>query len=391
MSKIVLPSSATEQGYAFEDLILSHFQDSGIYTVQEWSSYSHGQSGKWWQCDGIVQNDEGCYLIEAKFYRTSKAAVRNVNPARRESAALDLNCDGILYVSLNGFADDLRTWSHTTNLDVQFFAWADLREDLLSGLSEYASVLLDEFTLTPDQASTLNSTAALHFENITATPLSSQFSEFVTVPDSLEKWLRRMPCFPQQIAQISSGQFWFDATTEQVTLVPDCASDLSLQEAWSIQDAISGYASRTYNAVRDTAQALATVREGIIDDVQAELHTMGWKTGRSGVRSSLAVLVLLDLAKKWIDNRRAHYALLPLGKAYVASGPDDDFFADVLKEWLPYRAVCKAIAEHSVPATADDIMKYFQAQYAPYEPYARSLFNPNKADGLIRLYKQFGG
>lgn len=30
MPKIVLPSSAAEQGYAFEDLILSHFQDSGI-------------------------------------------------------------------------------------------------------------------------------------------------------------------------------------------------------------------------------------------------------------------------------------------------------------------------------------------------------------------------
>lgn len=391
MSKIVLPSSATEQGYAFEDLILSYFQESGRYAVQEWSSYLHGQSGQWWQCDGIVYDNGARYLVEAKFHLASKAKVQNVKPARRESAALDLNCDGILYVSLNGFADDLRNWSHTANLDVQFVAWADLRDDLLSGLSEYASVLLDEFELTPNLASALNSPATLHFNDITAAPLSPQFSEFVTVPDSLEKWLRRMPCFPQQIAQISSGQFWFDATIEQVTLVPDCASDLSLQEAWSIQDAISGYASRTYNAVRDTAQALATVREGIIDDVQAELHTMGWKTGRSGVRSSLAVLVLLDLAKKWIDNRRAHYALLPLGEAYVASGPDDDFFADVLKEWLPYWAVCKAIAEHGVLVTADDIMKYFQVQYTPYEPYARSLFNPNKADGLTRLYKQFGG
>jgi hypothetical protein len=75
----------------------------------------------------------------------------------------------------------------------------------------------------------------------------------------------------------------------------------------------------------------------------------------------------------------------------VVGGPDDALFAKVLKDWLPYQAVCKAIVEHHVPVTADDVMNYFKAQYAPYEPYARSLFNPNKADGLVRLYKQFGG
>jgi hypothetical protein len=390
MPHIVIPTSATEQGHAFEDLILSHYHKSGRYTVREWSSYLHGASGKWWQCDGIVEDDQGRYLVEAKFFRDRPATVRDVNPARRQSAAQDMDCTGILYISLNGFAPDLHNWTHSASLDVQFLTWTDLRDDLLADLTNYASVLLDEFELTTVQAADAKSGASLRFDAITAISRSTQFPEFVTVPNGLERWLRRMPRFPLQLAQTSAGYFWYDTTTEQVTLVPDRVTDLSLQEAWAVQDTISGYASRTYNAVRATAQALATVDEGMIDDVQVVLRTMDWKTGRGGIRRALDFLVQLDMACKWLDGRRARYALLPLGRAYVAGGPDDELFADVLKEWLPYRAVCKAVVEHGVSARADGILNYFKAQYAPYEPYARSLFNPNKADGLTRLYKRFG-
>lgn len=390
MPHIVIPTSTTEQGHAFEDLILSYYQKSGRYTVREWSSYLHGASGKWWQCDGIVEDNQGRYLIEAKFFRDRPATVRDINPTRRQSAAQDMDCTGILYISLNGFAPDLRNWTHSADLDVQFLTWTDLRDDLLADLSNYASVLLDEFELTTTQAVDARIGAGLRFDTTTATPLSPQFPEFVTVPNGLERWLRRMPRFPLQLAQTSSGHFWYEAATERVTLVPDSVTDLSLQEAWAIQDAISGYASRTYNAVRATAQALATMSDGLIPDVRAALHNMGWKTGPDGIRRSLDFLVQLDMARKWRDGRRARYALSPLGKAYVVGGPDDDLFAAVLKAWLPYQAVCKAVVEHSVPATADGILNYFKALYTPYEPYAHSLFNPNKADGLTRLYKRFG-
>jgi hypothetical protein len=200
-----------------------------------------------------------------------------------------------------------------------------------------------------------------------------------------------MPTLPLELAQNSAGKFYYSEATEQVTLIPDRASDLSLQEAWAIEDAISGYASRTYNAVRATAEALSTISEGLLINIQNELHKMGWDTGVSGVRSSLDFLVLLELVRKWTDQRKTHYALTPLGRAFTAGGKaDDTFFEAVLKTWLPYQAVCQAIIKHDVPTTADDILAYFKVQYAPYEPYARNLFNPNKTDGLIRLYKQFG-
>lgn len=390
MSHIVIPSSVTEQGYAFEDLILSHYQKSGRYHVREWSSYLHGKSGKWWQCDGIIENTQGCYLLEAKFFRDRLVTVRDINPSRRQAAAKDLECTGILYIALNDFDSDMRDWKHT-KLDVQFLTWEDMRVDVLSSVGHYASALLDEFELTTTQAQTMESKSTLRFETSTAMPLSPRFSEFITVPDALERWLRRMPYFSLQMDQMAAGYLWYNAATEQVDLVSGRASDLSLQEAWAIQDAISGYASRTYNAIRATAEALLKTSDSLIPDIQVALHSMGWKTGTSGIHSSLAFLVLLGLAQKWNDGRRVGYKLTPLGKAYALSGPDDAMFSEILKSWLPYQAVCKAINEHGASPTSEGILHYFKLQYAPYEPYARSLFNPNKSDGLIRLYKQFGG
>lgn len=391
MPHIVMPDSATAQGHAFEDLILSYYQTSGLYTVSEWSGYFHGQSGKWWQCDGIVENNQGRYLVEAKFFRDRPAKERDINPERRQAAAKDMDCTGLLYISLNGFASDMLDWPHDPGLEVSFLSWPDLRADLLSGLSNYSSVLLDEFEFQPNQALATAGDAALHYAHHNPAPLSPKFPEFVTVPGSLELWLRRMPRLPQQLSQISAGYFYYDEEIEQVSLVPNRTTDLSLQEAWAIQDALSGYASRTYNAVRATAAALSKMADGALDDIQIELHRQGWKTGKSGIRSSLDFLVLVGLAKKWLEGRKSRYALTPLGRAYTVGDPDDQLFGTVLQNWLPYQAVCQAIDKQGVPATKDDILTYFKAQYAPYEPYARSLFNPNKVDGLVRLYKRFGG
>lgn len=231
MAHIVIPNSATEQGHAFEDLILSYYQKSGLYTVREWSGYFHGASGRWWQCDGIVENDQGRYLIEAKFFRDRPAKVNDIDPARRQDAAQDMGCTGLMYVSLDGFAPDMLTWPHDPKLEVHFYSWADLRADLLASLSNYSSVLLDQFDLLPTQAMSVHGTASLHYDTLTPTSLSRQFPEFVTVPDSLELWLRRMPGLPLQLAQISAGKFFYNAATEQVTLIPNCPSDLTLQEA----------------------------------------------------------------------------------------------------------------------------------------------------------------
>jgi hypothetical protein len=390
MAHIVMPTTATRQGGAFEDLILSHYQRSGQYRVREWSTYLHGASGQWWQCDGIIEDGRNRYLIEAKFFRDRPATVRDIGPERRQKAALDTGCTAVRYISLGGFAPDMLNWNHSPDLDIEFLAWADLRDQVLDGLSGHASALLDEFTLTDTVATATQSSSGLHFAPVRVQPLSEQFPEFVTLPDSLELWLRRLPKLALQLSQLSHGEFWYDNLSGQVHLVSQRASDLSLQEAWEIEDAFSGYASRTYPAVRATAQALSIRDNGLIRDIRQQMSSMGWGTGPSGIRNSLDFLVQLGLAHKELDGRSMRYRLSTLGRAYAAGGPDDALFAQVLKRWLPYRAMCQAITERGVPAQVDDVITYFRTQYAPYTPYAKSLFNPNKTEGLLRLHRLFG-
>jgi len=390
MSYIVLPSSSSKQGFAFEDLILSYYQQSGVYTICEWSTYLHGDSGKWYQCDGIVENTQGRYLVEAKFFRDRPATAKDIDPDRRQRAAIDLDCRGIIYLSLNGFHADMLTRQHPKELDVQFFSWNDIRSTIMANTQQYNSVLLDQFDLTATQA-TAATGETLFFDTISPSSFSPTFPEFVMVPDGLEEWLRRLPRLDLIKSQCFYGKFVYGATLETVHLISERASHLSLKEAWDIQDAFSGYASRTYNAVRATAESLSTMDDGLIDHIQAVLQTRGWETGKAGIRDSLTFLVQLKLAHTWRDGRRSRYALTSTGRAYTAQGTADDLFFDhILREWLPYRFLRQAIVHYGISPDPADIIAYFKKQYAPYEPYARSLFNPNKTDGLLKLYKHFG-
>ncbi len=391
MGHIALPHSASKQGFAFEHLILSHYRRSGQYQVREWSSYQHGKSGRWYQCDGIVEGETHRWLVEAKFFKDRPATVRDINPRRRQRAARDLDCNGILYVSLNGFDADMRSWTHDASLAVRFVEWADLRADVLPDVQNYASVLLDGFEIAGGVARSAVTDSALHFAALAPAPIAVDFPEFVAFPDPVECWLRRMPRLALQREQTVQGQFWYEPARERVSLVPARLSDLSLQEAWQIEDALSGYAARVYSAVKATAQAMTQADGGFVGDVQAAIHALGWDTGPSGVRAALNNLALLDLVRKARDGRRVRYHLTPLGRAYVATDtPDDDLFGQVLHAWPPYAQMRQAILERGVAPESAAVADYFKAQYAPYEPYARCLFNPNKCDGLVGWYAGFG-
>ncbi len=128
-------------------------------------------------------------------------------------------------------------WKHDPKLEIEFLSWIDLRDQVMVGLTGYASTLLDEFDLTDTSATSRQSTSKLCFAPVTAQPLSRQFPEFVTLPDSLELWLRRMPKLALRLSQLSKGTFWYDGVNGKVRLVPERASDLSLEEAWEIEDA----------------------------------------------------------------------------------------------------------------------------------------------------------
>jgi hypothetical protein len=390
MKAILFPSTASNQGFAFEDLILSSYHQSEPYTVCAWSTYLHGISGTWYQCDGIVEDKQGRYLIEAKCFRDRPAKASDINPERRQQAAFDLGCTGIHYISLNGFDDTMLSSPTPTNLTIQFFSWSDIRDTILANIHQQTSVLLDPLTLTPTQAITPTGTI-LNFDHVVPIPFSAAFPEFITLPDRLEMWIKRMPRLQWVKDQWFHGDFVYEDQHKTVRLIPARTHHISLQEAWDIQDAFSGYAGRTYNAVRATAEVLSSMTNGLLDDVQSGLHIQGWQTGKAGVRDSLTFLQQLQLVSSWREGNKSRYALTPLGKAYTPGGTaDDTFFAQVVYQWLPYRALRQALVVQAIPAKSTDIIAYFKQQYAPYEPYARSLFNLNKTEGLLKLYHQFG-
>jgi hypothetical protein len=392
VSRIAMPSSASKQGFAFEHLILSHFQKSGRYQVREWSSYLHGKSGKWYQCDGIIEDGSQRWLVEAKFFKDRPATVRDVRPREREQAARDMDCDGILYVSLSGFDHNMRSWPHDSSLTAQFLTWDDIRKEVLSGIEAHASVLLDAFKIKGSAVTSLVTDSLLRFNTLSRTPLAPSFPEFVTFPDGVERWVRRLPKLALQRDQMCRGEFRYQELTEAVCLIAERLSDLSLEEAWRVEDSLSGYAARVYSAVKATAQAMRDADGGFVEDVQLAIRALGWKTGIAGVRSSLDQLVLLDLVQKETTaKRRVRYHLTPFGWAYIAQGtPNDDLFAEILRAWPPYAQMRRAILEQGIAPQPRAVAGYFKAQYAPYEPYAKCLFNENKTYGLIKLYQRFG-
>ncbi len=109
-AQIALLTSPSRRGAAFEFLILSYYNSVSGLVVEEWSSCLYGQSGQLYQCDGILSDGPRRYLLEVKFFEKRSASVRDIAVQRREQAAKDLDCHGIVCVSLNGFDDSVREW-----------------------------------------------------------------------------------------------------------------------------------------------------------------------------------------------------------------------------------------------------------------------------------------
>ena len=396
-TQIIIPQSSSEQGYAFEYLLLKYFQQVRGNTVEHFSTYKHGKDKKWYQIDGLLVGNKR-QLLEAKFYQKS-VGCREVDPEERLRAAKAFDCDELLFISLNGFRDDIRIWAASASLPVNFVEWNDIRQEVLETLEGTFTVLLDQLVIEDRTVTSIsNPNSRLFFSNQLNGAMIANFPEFRVYPDSIELWLRRLRKLSIWQEQLSNGQFQYKEALETVQLVSNCETSLSLEEAWRIEDSFSGYAGRTYSAVKETAQALKNLSgSAVVKSVIQEIHNSFQqdripkdRTGEAGVRDSLNALAFMELVKRPLQKGEG-YSFTPLGWAYVrGSEPDDEIFVQKLNEWLPFYYLRKAIQEHGVALTAKSIIDWFQIQYAPYEPYAKCLYNKNKVDGLVSWYKQLG-
>ena len=389
-SQIALPTSPSRRGNAFELLILSYYSSVSGLKVEEWSSCLYGQSGKLYQCDGILSDGSRRYLLEVKFFAKRPASCRDLQPQRREQAAKDLNCHGVVCVSLNGFDDGVREWRRTAEpLEIVLVDWKDLRPHVLSRISGLASVLLDPFTLEENLITSVTG-SQLRIDPPQAGAQIPDFPEFISFPDTLEKWIRRLPRLTDARRQFGAGRFFYSEAAGTVELIADRESDFSLWEAWALEDGLFGYAARVYNALKITAQAVSGCGDAPLSKIQRWLKRRRWKTGEKGVRKALDDLLILEFVSKRSVGRHVHYALTPMGVAYVsAKDRAEEIFRERLHQWPPYRALHKAIQSGKIELKRRSVIRYFKAQYRPYEPYVRCLFNDNSADGLLSLYRKF--
>ena len=391
-AQIALPTSPSRRGNAFEFLILSYYNSVSGLEVEGWSSCLYGQSGKLYQCDGILSDGTQRYLLEAKFFKNRPASIRDMRPARREQAARDLDCQGIVCVSLNGFDETVRQWAQNMDsLEILLIDWKDLRPHALSRLSGLASVLLDPFELQGDLITSVTGGQLRIDPPQLGEPLAD-FPEFFVFPDTLEKWIRRLPKLAVAQHQLSSGHFLYSEADGDVALIADRKSDLSLWEAWQLEDALFGYAARVYNALKATAQAVDKCEDKPLSVIQKWLRRRRWKTGEKGIRKALDDLIILGFVSKRPVGRGIHYSLTPMGTAYVSAKDQAEIiFRERLHQWFPYRILCEAIRGGKIEPKREAVIRYFKEQYRPYEPYARCLFNDNSTDGLLSLYRKFAG
>ena len=364
--------------------------------VKEWSSCLYGDSGTLYQCDGILWDGANRYLLEAKFFEKRAATLSDLHIERRLQAARDLGCKGIVCVSLNGFDESVHEWQREeTSLEILLIDWSSLRPHVLSRIApgeKYTSVLLDAFRIegnciisgTGKCQSCLQLDSQPQFEPLVG------FPEFICFSNELEKWLRRLPQLRLAQTQFGTGHFCFLQETQEARYIADRQSELSLWEVWQVEDTLLGYSARVYKAMKITAAAVSAYPNQTRRILRRWLEEREWHTGDTGVRKALDNLTILGLVEKQPVGRRVTYALTPLGKIYVNAGADAELiFHEQLRRWPPYRALCEAIEKNRVEPKQASIVSYFKAQYAPYEPYARSLFNDNTADGLLSLYREF--
>lgn len=393
-TKILIPSSSNEQGYAFEYLLLQYYQKICRSDVELFSTYKHGKDGKWYQIDGLLVNDKR-QLLEAKFYQ-KPVGCKEIDLDRRLKAARAFECNELLLVSLNGFMDDVKLWAKSSPISTRLVCWHELRENFLKSFSGTFTVLLDQIKLSNTVVESLNDRdSRISFSTDLRSTSIKNFPEFSVYSDDIELWIRRLPKLSEWRRQLRDGRFHYHDDRKTVQLLPHCASVLSIEEAWRIEDAFSGYAARVYGAIKETAASLKLLDgSASAEEIMKKLHTVFQqnredkkRTGKAGVRSSLKFLLFLGLTE--YDSRQKHYNLTPLGWTYVRNiEPDDQVFIQKLNEWLPFRYFRLAVEKHQVPLDKKSIIEWFHLQYAPYEPYARCLFNENKTSGLIELYKR---
>jgi hypothetical protein len=380
VTNFIFPKTANAQGYAFEDLLHRTLPFMG-YKIVSPSGWYHFNR-KWYQLDGLVEKDRQLWLLEAKFVQ-GQLTPQSVDLERRLEVMKRTNSYGMLFATISPDITALEEAHINLRVPLQTVDWNQVVSAIPESTSAYQTCTLDPLSFDEHEKKFSTEEHNLYMGTSFQTTQHPSLKNVLVIPDEIELWVRRMPvlsAYRDAIAPVS-----FEVVNRR--LKPISGSKLSLAEAWQIQDELSGFSNRVLSAIEKTLLALNNIEQGDITEIQKALSVSA-TTGISGIRSSLANLTIWKLVQGEISEKRTIYKLSPLGRGISRNGKI--YFAElkkVITDWSPYAYFKKFYEAGNYQLQLGSVIEWYKGQYQPYVPYARCLFNPNKVEGLIHIYR----
>jgi len=357
-----MPDGASAAGEAFE--LLSSRYLCSVAGLKHLAApfYTHLKHGRWVQFDGLFsRRGRERLVLEAKFHG-APVSLATAGIAARLTFAKESGASGIIIASKSGFHRDMMRLK--LPIEKVLLSWAGMRRGLAGHPGALLTVTLDPVEVCRE-GFVSGSGARLHVGHKLG--LSGDPGGLAYVPVEVERWLRRLSVSPHDI---------------DMCRPPRKASPrgrLDIEGTWVIEDSLRGFAP---SDPRLAALAIRALGSGPLTLTQAwkSVWRLGHRGRKGGVKNALDNLCVMTVAEKFRNENGLFYGL---SSRIDSSGDAEDVLATAVRQW-PAFAYFKASLEPG-DAGKNAIAARLSERFAPFFPYARSLYNPAKVSGLLAL------
>jgi hypothetical protein len=359
---VIMPEGASAAGEAFE-LVSSRYlcRFAGLSHLAT-PFYTHLERGRWVQFDGLFsRGGDEKLVLEAKCYG-EPVSLATAGLAARVTFAKESGASGIIISSKAGFCADLMR----INLPVEkiLISWKGMRKGLAKTGASMLTAALDGVTAR-EGGFTAASGAVLHTD---CTPQPSGRGDgIVFLPAAVERWLRRLPAAEGDIDAHNPPR-------------RRCAGDvLDIQAAWTIEDSLRGFAPSRPQLLELGIRVLSDGPVTMTDAWKA-LWRLGYRGRIGGAKNALENLCAMRAASKFRNEKGLFYELTREGRV---SKNAEGLLATRVRQWPAFVYFKRVCGKDQGDKNA--LAAKLSAGFAPFFPYAKSLYNPAKVSGLTAL------
>jgi len=372
--RVILPESPARRGSAFEGIvrrILLLYAGFERVLPQGYYRTSHG---RWTQVDSLLWWRGRSYLLEVKFRRSS-VSLQALLP--QLFLARQIGCEGlVLVMRREKVANSLRSLSGDF---VIALPWSTLYAHLSGNFKDsYLTRDMEPLRYEWGRFTSPNGNS-LYWPG--SDRLSYEDDGFITLPDDVERWLRRLPllCGENHLHPSEDGVWRWTGSGEV---------EESLRKLTRVEDALSGFSATNPALLAQCGRGLAHLGAGDVRSLHRHLVAEGRRIIPRAISDALTDLRLMGLVK---TSSTGESRLSEEGeKVFSHTGIDYLYWEELLNNWAPLGAIAKS----GIPPLRENIAKigeHFERRYLPYRPYLQNLFNSNKLRGILDLSNYLKG